>query len=323
MKSFWIVTHGDEARLERREIPVPQPKAGEVVIRVHASAFNRGELIVGGAVHGGPEKLGGTEASGVISAIGDGVTGWNVGDSVMARVRGGFAEFALAYAGQLMPMPSRLTWEEAASIPSTFITAYEAVVQYGGLQRGEWQLVTGVSAGTGVACVLIARELGARTIGTSGAAAKLEKLKAIGLDVAIYTRAPDFAAQVRELTGGKGADLAVNLVGASLVPEILRSLNRSGRLAIVGYVDGTYRAEIDFEAVHVNRYHIFGISNARLTPEERFETTRGFARDILPAIVAGRIVPLVDRVFTFDELPAARAHMDADTRVGKVVVRIA
>lgn len=323
MKSYWIVTHGDEARLERREVPVPQPKAGDVAIRVHASAFNRGELIVGGAVHGGPEKLGGNEASGEITAIGEGVSGWKVGDRVMARVRGGFAEIALAYAGQLMPMPSRLTWEEAAAIPSTFITAYEAVVQYGGLQRGEWLLVTGVSAGTGVASVLIAKELGARSIGTSGSAANLAKLKGIGLDAAINTRAPDFAAQVQEISGGNGVNLAVNLVGASIVPEILRSLSRSGRLAIVGYVNGTYHAEIDFEAVHVNRYHIFGISNAKLTLAERFETTRGFVRDILPAIVAGRISPVVDSVFSFDELPAARARMDAESRVGKVVVRVA
>lgn len=323
MKSYWIVTHGNEARIEPREVPVPQPKAGEVVIRVQATAFNRGELIVGGAVHGGPEKLGGTEASGVISAIGEGVSGWKVGDRVMARVRGGFAQYALAYAGQLMPMPERLTWEEAAAIPSTFITAYEAVVQYGGLKGGEWLLVTGVSSGTGVACVAIARELGARSIGTSTSAAKLAKIELLGLDAAIDTRARDFSAQVRALTGGKGADLAVNLVGASLVAEILRSLNRSGRLAIVGYVDGTYRAEVDFEAVHVNRYHIFGISNARLTAQERVETTRGFVRDILPAIVAGRIAPIVDRVFGFDDLPAAKAHMDAATRVGKVVVRVA
>ena len=163
--------------------------------------------------------------------------------------------------------------------------------------------------------------LGAHTIGTSGSTQKLAKLKTIGLDVAIKTRSPDFADEVRAASGG-GANLAVTLVGGSVFPEIMRALARDGRLAIVGYVDGQYHADIDLTAAHVNRLQIFGISNARLTPAERFETTRGFARDILPAIVAGRITPVVDRVFAFDELPAAKAHMDSDSRVGKVVVKV-
>ena len=322
MKSFWFVTRGDEAVLEPREVPVPQPKAGEVVIRVQAAGLNRGELVVGGAVHGGPEKLAGTEASGTISAIGEGVTGWQVGDRVFGRVRGAFAEYAPMFAGQIMRMPGRLTWEQAAAIPSTFITAYEALVQYGGLKRGEWLLVTGAGAGTGVAAILTAQVMGARTIGTSRSAANLERLRGIGLEVGIDTRAPDFVSRVREATGGTGANLGVNLVGASVVPDMLRALAFEGRLAIVGYVDHTYRAEIDFEQVHLNRYRIFGISNARLTLEARFETTRGFARDILPAIAEGRIAPLIDRVFPFDEVPAARAHLDRPDRVGKVIVRL-
>jgi NADPH:quinone reductase-like Zn-dependent oxidoreductase len=170
--------------------------------------------------------------------------------------------------------------------------------------------------------VLIARVLGARSIGTSRSSANLERLRGIGLDVGIETRAADFSSRVREATGGTGAHLAVNLVGASVAPEMIRSLAYAGRFAIVGYVDGTYHAEVDFEQVHLNRYHIFGISNAKLKPHERFETTRGFARDILPAIVDCRISPVVDRVFPFAELPAARVHMDSGARVGKVVVRV-
>ena len=307
--------------LEPREVPVPQPQRDEVLIRVHAAALNRGELIVGSAVHGGPEKLGGTEASGVVEAVGEGVTQWKKGDRVMGRVRGAFAEYAAMYAGQVLPMPARLTWEQAAAIPSSFITAYEAVVQYGKLKAGEWLLVAGASSGVGVASILTAKFLGARTLGTSGSAAKLEKLTAIGLDVPIATRAPDFAPAVRAATGD-GANLAVNLVGGSVFAETMRSLARDGRLAIVGYVDGAYHADIDLDAAHVNRLQIFGISNVRLKREERAVTTRGFERDILPAIADGRITPLVDRVFGFDELPAAKAHMESNAMVGKIVVKI-
>jgi len=322
MKSYWIVTKGHEAVLELRDVPEPQPKAGEVLIRVRASGLNRGELIVGGAVHGGPEKLGGNEAAGEIQALGPGVTGWKVGDRVIGRVRGAWAPYAVTDVRQVMPMPARLDWAQAAAIPSSFLTSYEAVVMYGKLQPGETLLVLGASAGVGVGAIQTAKVLGARTIGTSGSAQKLEKLKSIGLDVGICTRAPDFAKQVLEATGGKGANLAVNLVGGSVFPEILRSLAYQGRVAIVGYVDGQYSAEIDLNATHVNRLHIFGISNAKLPMEQRALLPQGFQRDILPALVDGRITPLVDRVFAFSELPAAKAYMESNAMVGKIIVKI-
>ena len=322
MKSYWIVTKGTQSVIERREVPIPQPQAEEVLIRIHATALNRGELIVGSAVHGGAEKLGGTEASGVVEAVGEGVSKWKKGDRIMGRVRGAFAEYAAMYAGQVMPMPARLTWEQAAAIPSSFITAYEAIVRYGKLEAGEWLLISGVSSGVGVASVLTAKVIGARTLGTSRSAAKLDKLTALGLDVPIATRGADFAGIVRTATGGEGANLAVNLVGGTVFGEMMRSLAREGRLAIVGYVDGEYHSDIDLAAAHVNRLQIFGISNVRLKREERAQTTRGFERDILPAIVDGRITPLVDRIFGFDELPAAKRYMESNAMVGKVVVKV-
>ena len=322
MKSYWIVTKGTQSVVERREVPIPQPQAEEVLIRIHATALNRGELIVGSAVHGGAEKLGGTEASGVVEAVGEGVSEWKKGDRIMGRVRGAFAEYAAMYAGQVMPMPARLTWEQAAAIPSSFITAYEAIVRYGKLEAGEWLLISGVSSGVGVASVLTAKVIGARTLGTSRSAAKLDKLTAIGLDVPIATRGADFAGIVRSATGGEGANLAVNLVGGTVFGEMMRSLAREGRLAIVGYVDGEYHSDIDLAAAHINRLQIFGISNVRLKREERAQTTRGFERDILPAIVDGRITPLVDRIFGFDELPAAKRYIESNAMVGKVVVKV-
>jgi NADPH2:quinone reductase len=322
MKSYWIVTRGGQSVLEPREVPVPLPQREEVLIRSHATALNRGELIVGSAVLGGSERQGGTEVSGIIESVGEGVTQWRKGDRVMGRARGSFAEYVVMYERQAMRVPERLTWEQAAAIPSSFVTAYEAVVRYGGLKAGEWLLIAGASSGVGMACVLTAKVMGARTIGTSGSAAKLAKLTAVGLDVPIETRAPDFAQKVLAATGGEGASLAVNLIGGTVFAELTRALARDGRLAIVGYVDGEHHADLDLNAAHVNRLQIFGISNVRLKREERAETTRGFERDILPALADGRITPLIDRVFGFDELPAAMAHMDTPERVGKVVVKL-
>ena len=323
MKSCWIVTRDHKAVLEWRDIPVPSPAPSEVIMRVRATAMNRGELFVGGVVHGGPEKLGGTEAAGEVHAVGTGVTAVKVGDRIMGRVRGGFAEFAPMFEHQVMHMPVHLTWEQGAATPISYITAYEMLYPpYGRLAAGEWLLVTGVSSGAGVASVQLAKVLGAHTIGTSGSAEKLARLAPLGLDVAIATRQPDFAAQVKEVTDGRGADVIVNLVGGTLFAECLSCLARHGRLAVVGYVDNTIKAEIDLGAIHANRHEIFGISNAKLTAEERAAAAQGFIRDVLPAIADGRITPVVDRVFAFDELPAAKACMESNAMVGKIVVRV-
>jgi NADPH:quinone reductase-like Zn-dependent oxidoreductase len=322
MKSYWIKTDHDKAVLELRDVSEPQPKAGQIVVRVQASALNRGELIVGGVVHGGPEKLGGNEVSGVVHGAGEGVTAVKAGERVFGRARGGFAPYALMEAHQAMPMPERLSWEEAAAIPVSFLTAYEMLYPYGGLQRGQWLLVTAASSGAGVASVQIAAMLGVHTIGTSGSAEKLERLKAAGLEIGIVTRGGDFAARVKEATGGRGVDLVVNCVGGSVFEECMRALAYSGRIATVGYVDGVLKSEIDLGALHANRFVVFGVSNSRLDAEGRAAAVRGFARDVLPAIADGRIKPVIDRVFSFDELPQAKARMESNAQVGKIVVRI-
>ena len=322
MKSCWIVTKDHKAVLAIRNVPVPEPGPGEIVVRVHATAMNRGELMVGGVVHGGPEKIGGTEAAGEVHAVGEGVTAVKSGDRVTGRARGGFAEYTVMDARQAMPVPPRLSWEQAAAIPVAFLTSYEMLVEHGRLQRGEWLLVTGASSGVGVASIQTAKAIGASVIGTSGSAEKLATLKAAGLDAGIATRAPDFAAKVKEITGGKGANLIVNCVGGSVFAECVRALAYQGRLATVGYVDRVMKSEIDLEALHANRYVVFGVSNARLSPEQRAQTVRGFVRDVLPAIADGRINPLIDKIFSFNDLPTAKDYMESNAQVGKVAVRV-
>jgi len=174
-----------------------------------------------------------------------------------------------------------------------------------------------------VASIQTAAMLGARTIGTSGSEEKLARLKTAGLKLGIMTRSADFAARVKEATGGKGADLVVNCVGGSVFPECLRALAYKGRLATVGYVDGVLKSEIDLGALHANRYVVFGVSNSRLSPEGRAEAVRGFTRDVLPALADGRITPLIDKEYAFDELPAAKARMESNAHIGKIVVRVA
>jgi len=207
-------------------------------------------------------------------------------------------------------------------VPIVSVTAYEAICQYGKLKSGETLLVAGAASGVGVMAVQFGRYLGAKVIGISRSAEKLGKLKSYGLDVGIVASGAGFADKVLEATGGKGANLAVNLVGGSAFPDCVRSLANQGRLAIIGYVDDQHHAEIDLETVHGKRLQIFGVSNALLPAPQRAEAMRGFARDLLPGFAEGRITPVIDKVFPFDQLPAAKAYVETNAQLGKVVVRM-
>jgi NADPH:quinone reductase-like Zn-dependent oxidoreductase len=240
----------------------------------------------------------------------------------MGRLPGAFAEFGVMDKQDAIPVPPTLSWEEAAAVPITFLVVYDMLVQQGGLQAGEWLLVAGVTAGVGVAALQAAKALGAKVIGTSGSAQKLEKLKSLGLDVALNTRRPDFHDAVMKATGGKGVDLVVNNVGGTVFAECIRSLAYEGRLATVGYLDGTMRAELDLEALHSKRLKLFGVSNKLRTAPQRAATVEGFKRDFLPLFAAGKLKPLVDRVYDFADLPKAKEAMEADAHVGKIVVRV-
>jgi NADPH2:quinone reductase len=323
MKIYWIHTQGDITTLELRDAPVPVPGPDQVLIKIRASSLNRGDIMARIARHRADvPRPAGVDAAGEIQTLGPGVSGWKVGDKVIARLKAAFAEYALADVAQIAQMPARLTWEQAAAVPIVYVTAYEALFQLGGLTSGETVLVTGASSGVGVASVQAAKLCGARVIGTSGSASKLERLRALGLDVGILARAEDFSAQVLAATDGKGVDLCALIAGGSAFAASLRSLADFGRMAIVGYVDNTMRVELDMEAVHGKRLKIFGISNSPLTPAHRAEAMRGFVRDLLPAIAAGKIEPPVDRVFAFSELATARAYLESDDVFGKVVVSI-
>jgi NADPH:quinone reductase-like Zn-dependent oxidoreductase len=319
MKAYWITPGSGGTKVELRETSTPEPKAGEVLVRVRASSLNRGELL---GSHGAQAKPGGGECAGDVVKLGEGVTGVSVGTRVMGRCSGGFAEYALMDAREAMAMPARLSWEEAAATPLTFVVVYDMLIVQGHLTAGQWLLVTGVSSGVGVAALQTAKVLGARVIGTSGSSEKLARLEKLGLDLGIRTRAGDFHEAVLKATDGKGVHLIVNNVGGSVFSECLRALAFEGRLATVGHLDGVLESAINLEALHRKRLTVFGVSNRLRTAAQRAETVRGFVRDVLPHFAEGRLRPVIDKVFGFDELPAAMTFMESDAQVGKIVVRV-
>jgi NADPH:quinone reductase len=324
MKSYWMESNGETATIDLRDVPTPAPAANQLLVKMHAASLNRGEFILGHGLHkAGAAKPIGTDGSGVVEALDNEVTGFKVGDRVMGRCAGAFAQFALMSTAEAMHVPANLSWEQAASVPLTGHVVFDMLVLQGKLAKNEWVLINGVSSGVGVTALQMAKAMGAKVIGTSGSFEKLARLKTLGLDVGICTRTADFHDEVMAVTNGKGASLVINTVGGSVFAEDVRCMAFEGRLAMVGYVDGVLETPLSIEALHAKRLTLFGVSNKLRTPEQRASGVPRFKAEVLPMLADGRITPLVDKVFAFDELPAAKACMDASEHLGKIVVRIA
>ena len=317
-------TTATDATLQLLDAAIPEPGPQQVLVKMRAASLNRGEFIVGhGLQKAGTAKAIGMEGAGEIVKLGSGisgVSGFTLGQRVMGRCAGAFAEYALMDVPETMAVPAHLSWEEAASIPLTFIVVHDMLVSLGKLKAGEWLLVTGVSSGVGVAALQAAKALGAKVIGTSGSQEKLARLKPLGLDIGLCTRTPDFSDAVLKATNGEGVNLIVNTVGGSMFAECVRAMAFEGRLATVGYVDGVLKGEMDIQALHSKRLTLFGVSNKLRNAAQRASGVAGFVADLLPVISVAGFQPVIDKIFPFDQLAEAKAYMESNRHLGKIVL---
>lgn len=323
MQSYWMNTVAAEPQIELRRIAVPEPGPGQILLKVHAAGLNRGEFIIGhGLTKAGMVKAIGLDGAGTVVRAGPGVSRFSCGQRVMGRFPGAFSEYALISEAEALAVPDRLSWEEAAGTPITYMVAHDMVMEQGGLGAGKWLLITGVSSGVGTAALQLAKAIGAKVIGTSGSQAKLDALGTHGLDVALCTRDPDFHGAVMQATNGAGANLVINTVGGSVFAECIRSMAFEGRLATVGYVDGVLHADIDLQALHARRLVLFGVSYKQVGDAQRAAGAARFEHDVLPMLADGRVRSLVGRVFPFEQLNDAKAYMESNAHLGKVVITV-
>ncbi len=327
MKAAIMVPGADGGRWDVRDVQRPVVTAGHVLVRVHASSLNRAEFrrLHSMRVRPGqaaPEaRTGGGDAAGEVVEIGPGVSGIRPGDRVMGRCAGGFAEFALLDAREVMPAPERLSWEEAACVPVVFVVVHDALFVSGQLRAGETLLVTAAPSGVGVAALLLGKFLGANVIGTSRSAEKLERLKAHGLDTGVVTGSEGFGDAISRVIGDQGVDMVVDNIGGEVLVPCVNALAVGGRFVTIGRMSGVTKGELDVDRLAERRLHLYGVSNRLRTPAQRAESAKRFLSDLLRALSDGRIRPLIDRTFPLDEIAAAGAYLEADKHVGKVVLR--
>jgi len=304
------------------EVAAPGCGAGEALIRVAAAGLNRADLLQRRGLYPPPpgeSTVPGLECSGVVEALGPETEGFGRGDRVMALLAGGGqAELVAVPVGQLLPVPENLSLENAAALPEAALTSWTNLVVEGELRPGETVLVTGATSGIGTFAVQLIRELGGRAIAAARSPERLEMLRDFGVQHLVALD-DDYPRRVRELTGGRGVDLILDLVAGEWLPPTLECLAERGRLVLVGLTAGR-TATIDLGLVLRRRLRIVGSVLRARSVAEKTVLVRGFAEYGLPRLADGRLRPVVDRVFPLAEAAAAYDYLEHERPFGKVVL---
>jgi NADPH2:quinone reductase len=316
-----------EKGAEVRDLPKPEPKPNEVLIRVRASSLNRADLLVAsGHQHGSVGGIGariGLECSGEIEAVGSEVKDFKAGDRVLASAPGGFAEYAVTDASRAHRIPgNNMTYEQAACLPVALQTMHNAVITAGRLKRGETLLIQGASSGVGLMGMQIGKLMGASTImGTSTNAQRRARLKEYGCDVAIDITKPDWPEDVKKATGGKGADLIVDMISAPVANGNLEATKILGRVVNVGRLGGM-KGEFDFDQHALKRIDYIGVTFRTRSIEEVREINRLLRADLWPAVEAGKLSLPIYKTYKLADIADALAVMRANQHFGKIVIAV-
>jgi putative PIG3 family NAD(P)H quinone oxidoreductase len=323
MRAVVVSEPGGPDVLQIAEVPEPVPAPGEVLVDIVGAGVNRADLMQREGHYPPPPgapPYPGLECSGLVAGLGPGAGGWQVGDQVCALLGGGgYAEKVAVPAGQLLPPPAGVTLTDAAGLPEVACTVYANVFQRAGLAPGETLLVHGGASGIGTMAIQLAHAHGARVACTAGTPAKLERCRELGADLAINYASDDFVEAVRDFTGGRGADVILDIMGAVYLPRNVTALATGGRLVVIGLQGGS-RGELDLGQLLVKRASVQAASLRARPAGEKAVIVALVREHVWPLIEAGRVSPVIDRVLPLAQAPQAHRLIESGAHVGKILL---
>jgi NADPH2:quinone reductase len=305
--------------------PIPEPGRGEILIEVAAAGINRPDVLQRQGLYPAPQDasdLLGLEIAGTVAKLGQGTARYREGDRVCALVNGGgYAEYAVAPEATTLPVPQGLTLVEAAALPETVFTVWHNVFERAALKTGEWFLVHGGTSGIGTTAIQIAAALGAHVIATVGSADKADAALALGAVRAVNYREEDFVEAVREATGGRGADVILDMVGGDYIERDLRAAALDGRIVQIAFLKGA-KVEIDLMRLMLRRLTLSGSTLRAQTPEAKARIAKGVEQHVWPLIAEGKLKPVIDSTFRLEQAADAHRRIDDPGHIGKIVLEI-
>jgi len=326
MTAIAVTEPGGPLVLKPQTRALPQPGQGEIIIQVKAAGVNRPDVQQRKGLYPPPpgaSDLPGLEAAGVVAALGEGVHRWQVGDAVTALTPGGaYAEYCRVHETNALPIPHGFTFTEAAAIPETFFTVWHNVFQRGGLKPGETLLVHGGTSGIGTTAIQLGKAFGATVIVTAGSAEKCDACIRLGADHAVNYREADFVAAVKEATGGRGADVILDMVAGDYVGRNYEAAAEDGRIVQIALMGGA-KAQADFSRLMVKRLTHTGSTMRPRPVSVKAQIAAELEDRVWPLLAERRIAPVMDMIFPLKEAWRAHERMEAGEHIGKIVLDVA
>jgi len=305
--------------------PTPKPAAGEVLVKVAAAGVNRPDVLQRLGKYPPPpgaSDLPGLEIAGTVAAVGEGVSAFKLGDAVCALVSGGgYAEYCAAPAPQCLPVPKALSMVEAAAVPETFFTVWTNVFERGRLKAGETFLVHGGASGIGTTAIQLAQAFGARVFATAGTPEKCAACEKLGAERAINYKSEDYVAVVKELTGGKGVDLILDMVGGDYVGRNIETAKVEGRIVQIAFLRSP-KTEVNLAPLMMKRLTFTGSTLRARSIEDKGAIAAAVRQHVWPLIEAGKVKPVIHAKFPLADAAGAQRLMEADTHIGKIVLTV-
>lgn len=325
MTAITIASPGGPEVLVPTQVPVPHPASGQVLIKVAAAGVNRPDVLqrTGGyPAPKGHSEIPGLEVSGQIAAVGEGVTRFAVGEPVMALVNGGgYAQFCLAEAGSILPVPAGLTLIEAAGVPETFFTVWHNVFERGGLKSGDWFLIHGGTSGIGVTAIQLAKAFGAHVIATAGSDEKCAACLQLGADRAVNYQTADFVEVVKDATLGRGANVILDMVGGDYVDRNIRSAADDARIVNIAFQKGS-KVNVDLIRVMLKRLTLTGSTLRIRSTQVKADIAHQVETKLLPLLAGGQVRVVMDQTFPLERAADAHRRIESGAHIGKIVLTI-